>query len=99
MPVAASLPFAARNAASPQAPVTWHARRAHPRLGLVNPTPASAAARQQVLAALRAFSRQCAAESVPDLGRPDVSGAKVLAAFAATTLGRSPGGDGVPAEL
>ncbi len=45
------------------------------------PNSASAAARQQVLAALRALSRQCAAESVPDLGRPDVSVAEVLAAL------------------
>ncbi len=63
------------------------------------PTPASAAARHQVLAALRALSRRCAAESIPALGRVDVSGDEVLTALAATAPGCFSGADGVPAQL
>ena len=63
------------------------------------PTAESGAARHQVLAALRALSRRCPVEALPTLGREEVSSAEVLAALSATPPGRSPGADGIPAEL
>jgi hypothetical protein len=68
-----------------------------PRAG---PAAAAAAqARSQVLAAVRQYSKRCTPEQAAALGSATVSAAEVAHALKHTPSGRSPGPDGLPAEL